>query len=293
MAPAIAIFLLSLVLFDLMALVIKHLSSSYGPAELSAYRNIVGLVPALVALLTSRAWHRGGRRVRIRQWKLALMRGVFVTIAQFLFYLSLGILAFATANTITYSNALFMTSLAVPLLGEKVGYMRWCAVIIGFVGVVLVVGPTTDDVGWLALAPLGSAFFYALSGVSARMMDDDVPSPLLSFYSAAAAMFGSVVVALAMGGFSPIGAASDLLWILAMGGFGGCAVITLVISYRMTEQSNLAPFSYFGIPTAFFFGWLFFDETPWRDLFPGAILIVLGGLLVIWRERRLRARAQT
>jgi drug/metabolite transporter (DMT)-like permease len=62
-------------------------------------------------------------------------------------------------------------------------------------------------------------------------------------------------------------------------------VLLLVISYRMTEQSNLAAFSYFGIPMAFFFGWLFFGEAPIEDLFPGAILIVVGGVLVIWRER--------
>ena len=55
----------------------------------------------------------------------------------------------------------------------------------------------------------------------------------------------------------------------------------------MTEQSNLAPFSYFGIPLAAFFGWLFFDEAPLGDLFPGALLIVAGGLLIIWRERQL------
>ena len=53
----------------------------------------------------------------------------------------------------------------------------------------------------------------------------------------------------------------------------------------MTEQSNLAPFSYFGIPLAFIFGWLFFDEAPWATLFPGAILIAAGGLLIVWRER--------
>jgi drug/metabolite transporter (DMT)-like permease len=59
----------------------------------------------------------------------------------------------------------------------------------------------------------------------------------------------------------------------------------------MTEQSNLAPFSYFGIPLAFVLGWLFFDEMPWDDLFPGALLIAAGGLLIVWRERRLRKAA--
>jgi drug/metabolite transporter (DMT)-like permease len=75
-----------------------------------------------------------------------------------------------------------------------------------------------------------------------------------------------------------------------MGGFGGTAVLCLVASYRMTEQSNLAPFSYFGIPIAFVAGWLVFDETPWADLFPGAFFIAGGGLMIVWRER-IRSRA--
>ena len=96
------------------------------------------------------------------------------------------------------------------------------------------------------------------------------------------------VLAMALGGFSTLGGWQDFLWIVAIGCFGGMAVLCLVVSFRMTEQSNLAPFTYFGIPTAFFFGWIFFDEAPWQDLFPGAILIIAGGLLVIWRQRRLR-----
>jgi drug/metabolite transporter (DMT)-like permease len=73
-----------------------------------------------------------------------------------------------------------------------------------------------------------------------------------------------------------------------MGCFGGTAVLFLVVSYRMTEQSNLAPFSYFGIPLAFVMGWLFFNEAPWSTLFPGAILIAAGGLLIVFRERSRR-----
>ena len=68
-------------------------------------------------------------------------------------------------------------------------------------------------------------------------------------------------------------------------GLDGKAMLLLVISYRMTEQSNLAPFSYFGIPLSFILGWLFFNEAPWSSLFPGGILIAAGGLLIVWRER--------
>jgi drug/metabolite transporter (DMT)-like permease len=119
------------------------------------------------------------------------------------------------------------------------------------------------------------------------MIDDDVPSALVNLLSALFAVLGSVGLAIGMGGFSTLQSLADLGWIVAMGGFGGTAVLFLVVSYRMTEQSNLAPFSYFGIPLAFVLGWLFFDEAPVGDLFPGALLIVLGGLMVIWRERRL------
>lgn len=285
---AIFLSLVAITLFDGMGLIIKLLLPRYGAAELSAYRNLFGLIPSFAFLWFSASWRNSGRKMRIRQWKLAGSRGFLITLAQFLFYYSLGRLAFATAGTITYSNALFMTALAIPILGEKVGAVRWMAVLLGFVGVVMVVGPGRDSFTPDALAPLGAAFFYALAGVLARKVDDDVPSPLVNLYSSGVAMVGSFALAVATGGFSSITSVQDIAWIVAMGGFGGMAVLALVVSYRMTEQSNLAPFSYFGIPLAFLLGWLFFDEAPFDDLFPGAILIVAGGLLVIWRERRLR-----
>jgi len=287
---AIALSLLSLLLFDMMGLIIKHLSPVYTAAELSAYRNLIGLIPSIIALWSARGWHESGRKMRMRQWPLAISRGLVITLAQFLFYYSLGRMAFATASTITYANALFMTALAVPILGEKVGATRWFAVLLGFGGVLLVMKPGSDSFSYDALAPLGAAFLYALAGVTARRMDSDVPSPLINLYSSTTTLVGAIGLTVWMGGFSDLRATTDLLWIVGMGIFGGTAVLCMVVSFRMTEQSNLAPFSYFGIPLAFVMGWLFFDEAPFGDLFPGAILVAAGGLLVVWRERRLRSR---
>ena len=285
---AIILSLIALTLFDCMGLVIKLLSDRYSAQELSAWRNLFGLIPSLIAVWFSRSWHDAGRPVVVRQWKLALARGFIVTFAQLMFYMALGLMAFATAATITYANALFMTALAVPILVEKVGRIRWVAVLVGFVGVILVMQPGSDAFSFNALLPLGAAFLYALVGVTARLFDNDVPSPVLSLYSAVTALIASFILALFWGGFTPLASWTDLGWIAAMGGFGGTAVLFLVVSYRMTEQSNLAPFNYFGIPLAFILGWLFFGETPWDALFPGAILIIAGGLLIIWRERKLR-----
>ena len=123
---AIILSLVALTLFDAMGLIIKHLSEVYSAAELSAWRNLFGLIPSIIALWTSKVWHKTGRRLKIRQWKLALLRGAVVTFAQLSFYMALGLMAFATASTITYASALFTTALAIPILGERVGWVRWC-----------------------------------------------------------------------------------------------------------------------------------------------------------------------
>lgn len=284
----ILISIVALVLFDFMALIIKALSVRYAAAELSAYRNLFGLVPSALALWMTATWRRGDRSLRMRQWRLAVGRGMAVTLAQLLFYLSLGLMAFATATTISYTTALFTTALAVPLLGERVGVIRWAAVAIGFVGVLLIMRPGTDAFAWHMLLPFGASALYAFTGVSARMVDEGVPTPLFNLYSSAVAAVGSVVLAFALGGFSPLASWYDAGMIFLMGLFGGSAVLCLVVSFRMTEPSNLAPFSYFGIPIAFVFGWLFFGEAPIDTLMPGALLIVFGGLMIVFRERRLR-----
>jgi drug/metabolite transporter (DMT)-like permease len=222
-----------------------------------------------------------------------MMRGIILTGAQLSFYMSLGLLSFATAATITYANAIFLVALAVPILGEKVGIYRWVAVFIGFVGVIMVVGPGRDTFSTNALLPIFAAFCYALVGVTARKIDEDVPTALINLYSAGVAAIGALCLVPVFGGFSPLHASSDIFWIVAMGVFGGSAVLLLTSAYRMADQSDLAPFSYFGIPIAFFMGWVFFGEAPWNELFPGALLIIAGGLMIIWRERRLRAGQTT
>ena len=282
---AIILSLIALTLFDGMGLIIKHLSNNYSATELTAWRNIFGLIPTLIALWSSRKWRTNGKVLKIRQWKLALLRGAIVTLAQVSFYISLGLMAFATASTISYATALFTTALAIPVLGERVGWVRWSAVLVGFLGVIMVIQPGAEGFSSYTLFPLAAAVFYALVGVTARLFDDDVPSAVVNLYSSFSSVVGAVLITYFWGGFNSITSTTDMVWIILMGGLGGTAVLLLVISYRMTEQSNLAPFSYFGIPLSFVLGWLFFNEAPWNTLFPGGILIAAAGLLIVWRER--------
>ena len=149
----------------------------------------------------------------------------------------------------------------------------------------MVIQPGAEGFSSYALFPLAAAVFYALVGVTARLFDDDVPSAVVNLYSSFSSIVGAVLITYFWSGFNTITSATDMVWIILMGGLGGTAVLLLVTSYRMTEQSNLAPFSYFGIPLSFILGWLFFNEAPWSTLFPGGILISAGGLLIVWRER--------
>ena len=288
---AIFICLVATIFFDLMGIVIKFLSPRYSAYELSFYRNLFGLIPCLIALHIPKKMFVSNKPVIIRQWKLACLRGVIVVFAQLMFYASLGEVPFAIATTISYSTALFTTALAVFLLNEKVGWIRWGCVVFGFAGVLMIVKPTSASFNWYTVFPVAAALFYALSGVTARMIDDEVSTPLLNLYSTVFSLISSVILAFFVGGFSPIKSNGDFLWITLMGIFGGIAVLCLILAYRMTEQSNLAPFTYFGIPLAFILGWLLFDEAPFKDLFPGAILIIMGGLAILWRDRWIRSQA--
>lgn len=285
LAP-IAIVLVGILLLDVMGVLIRILSATYPVEQLAAFRNLFGMVPSILLLMTNRDWHARGRPLRIRQWRLALLRGVFVAFAQFCYYTGLTLLAFATVSTLAFAAPLVVTALSRPVLGESVGPWRWAAVVIGFAGVVLVMGPGTDAFTLAALLPLGAAIGYGTASVAVRLIDHEVPSPLVNLYANLAAMVGAIVLTISVTQPVPLTDWQDLALIFAMGCSGGSGVLCLTIAYRMATPSLLAPFEYTGILFAFVLGWVVFAEAPVDRLFPGVLLIVGAGLLIIWREQR-------
>lgn len=225
---------------------------------------------------------------KLVQWKLALFRGFVVAIAQLLFYTALGQLELATVYALGQTNALFVVLLAIIMYREQVGIWRWGAVVIGFIGALWIVRPGSDVFSWIALFPIGAAFCYAFSVVSLRSFDRSISNSILYLYSAFAAAIGAIFFALFTNSFSPILSLFDAGLILSMSICGGFGVIFLMIAYRQADATVLAPFSYFGILTAFFFGWLLFGELPIDKLLPGVILIIGSGLLILWREQRAK-----
>jgi len=287
-ARAVAYVLLAILLFDFQGVIIKFLGDRYPVQQLAGFRNVFGLIPSIIVLLLSSEWHARGRLLKIRQWRLGLLRGLFIAMAQYCFYLSITKMELATATTLAYISPVLITLLSIPILKHQVGLWRWLAVIVGFAGVVMIMGPGTTIFTPYSLLPVGAAFGYSLSTVCVRLFDDHNPTALLNMYASAGALFGALAIVFATTGYSEVESLQDWSLLLGMGLVGGCAVLALISAYRLARPSSLSPYEYFGIPFAFILGWLFFDEAPFAKLFPGVLLIVAGGLLIAWREHHNR-----
>ena len=283
---AILVCLLAYLCFDLMSVHVRILSVRYSPQELSVYRNILGVLPSILLLIYTRELSFDIKDYKIKKWKLAFGRGLLVALAQLLFYTALADLELATVSALGQTNAIFIVLIAVIFYGEKVGAWRWSAVIIGFGGAVWIMQPGSNMFTWTAALPIGAAFCYAASMVTLRSFDVSISSAIIYLYSSIAAALGAILLATGTTDFSPIQSMSDALLILSMSLCGGFGVVFLMYAFRQAPASVLAPFSYFGILTAFGLGWIVFDELPLDKLFPGVILIILSGLTILWREER-------
>lgn len=283
---AILVCLLAYFCFDLMSVHVRILSASYSPQELSVYRNVLGVLPSILLLMYTRELSFDIKDYKIKKWKLAFGRGLLVALAQLLFYTALADLELATVSALGQTNAIFIVLIAVIFYREKVGAWRWSAVIIGFGGAVWIMQPGSNMFTWTAALPIGAAFCYAASMVTLRSFDVSISSAIIYLYSSVAAALGAILLATGTTDFSPIQSMSDALLILSMSLCGGFGVVFLMYAFRQAPASVLAPFSYFGILTAFGLGWIVFDELPLDKLFPGVILIILSGLTILWREER-------
>ena len=211
---AIMICLLGYFCFDLMAVHVRFLSARYSPQELSVYRNILGIIPAILFLAYERELTFKFSFYRIKKWRLAVGRGLLVAVAQFFFYSALASLELATVSALSQTAATFIVLLAIVLYGEKIGLWRWSAIAVGLLGAVIIVRPGSDLFSWSAILPICAAFCYAAATVTMRSFDKSVSNAVLFLYSAVAAACGALILAAGTIEFAPINSNLDILIIL-------------------------------------------------------------------------------
>lgn len=289
----IALMLTGLVLLECMGAVAKLLGQRYPIPQISFARNFFGLMPMIAILL----WEGGGRislaALRLRQWRLGVGRGLMVVFAQLALYSAYQHLELASVSVIAYAGPLFVTLMAIFWLGERVGPWRWVAVIGGFIGIVMVIGPGTDLFTWYGLLPVAAAFLYANTLVLTRLFDSQESHAAINLYGLAGAITGSAGLLIATASFEWPAATglqrmTDFGLALLLGMFGSIGVYLLTLAFRRVAASILAPFEYFGLIASFSIGWIVFREWPVERVFPGIILIVGAGLVIVYRERRAR-----
>ena len=278
--------LLAYFFFDVMSVHVRILSINYSPQELSVYRNVIGVLPAIFYLWYSKELSLKISDYKLEQWKLAISRGLVIAVAQLCLYTAIAKLELATVSALGQVSALFTVLLAIFIYKEQVGFWRWTAVIFGFVGALMIIRPGSDIFSWYSILPICAAFCYASSIITLRSFKSSISSAILFLYSAISAAFGAMVLAFGSISFTPIKSLIDAILITSMAVCGGFGVVFLMYAFRNAPSALLAPFSYFGILTSFLIGWIVFDEFPVDTLFPGVLLILISGFVIIWRENQ-------
>jgi drug/metabolite transporter (DMT)-like permease len=284
---AVAIILFGIVAFDMMAVTVRMLGGEYPILQISVLRNIFGIIPALLLLIIGPGLSSLRRILNKHYLKIIMIRSIAILVAQFSYYTALTKIEFATAATLGFTSPFFVTLLSIPLLGHQIGFVRFAAIIIGFLGVTVIFQPFNDSFTFWMLLPVLAGFGYGLSSVLVRLIPDEVPSAAIQISQQLLTCILGFCFLISFDDIKPIGSINDLYLFTLMGFCGGVGVLCLVISYRLADPSSVSVFEYFGIPVSFILGWLFFTEAPFSTLFPGVLLIISAGLLIIFRERRV------
>ena len=216
------------------------------------------------------------------QPKLQIFRGLTLFCANILFFYSISIISMAKALTLAFVAPLITTALSPFFLGEKVGFKRWSAVLVGFLGSLIVIRPGIIEFNLASLAALGTGLFYGIYLIITRKLHNS-DSPLLTL------LLTGVVGATLSSFLVPI------VWIdpnfnqwsllALMGVFACLGHLFLILSLKYADASKLAPFSYFEIVTNVMLGYYFFGDFPNFWTWVGLTIIVSSGIYIFFREK--------
>jgi drug/metabolite transporter (DMT)-like permease len=295
---AIGFKLVSALLFAAMAALVRQLGDVAPVGQMVFFRSTFAMVPVLAIYAL-----RGelASTVYTRRPFGQLGRGALSVCGMFTNFNALTRLPLADATAIQFVSPLFTVALAALILKERVRVFRWSAVIVGFIGVLVMLVPNFDPARYAAgiggVAAVGSIFAVVSSLCNAgtviqtrRLTQSETTSSIVFYFSLICALAGAVTLPFAWHSPTP----SELVSLIALGVLGGLAHIFLTESYRHATASVIAPFDYSSMLWALLLGYWVFGELPGVLVYVGAAIVAAAGLAVIWRERALgiaRARA--
>ncbi len=215
------------------------------------------------------------------QPKLQLIRGLLLFCANILFFYSISIISLAKALTLAFISPLIVTALSPILLGEKVGFRRWAAVITGFIGSLIVIRPGFLEINLASIAALGTGVLYGFYLIVTRKLhNSDSPLLTLLLTGVVGVIIGSIIMPTVW--VQPT--ITEWYMMFAIGFFASIGHLFLILSLKYADASKLAPFAYFEILTNIIIGYFFFNHFPDYWHFLGLFIIISSGIYIFRRE---------
>jgi drug/metabolite transporter (DMT)-like permease len=273
---------LSMAVFSGMDGISKLLTAEFNPFQIAWTRFFF-----ILLLLAPFLLRDGGRKLRSTRPLLQVARGFCMLASALLFITGLSLLPIADATSIGFVSPLFVTALSIPILGEQVGIRRWSAVLVGFLGVLLIVQPGSSAFNAAALLPVGSSACWALGLIFTRIMQSS--DAVLTTLAWSTALGFLVLTPVALPLWEAPSAAG---WAMLFGAAVLSAIgqLFLISAFRFAPASLIAPFSYSQIVWATLIGFFVFGTLPAPHTWAGAAVIVASGLYILHRERVVRSR---
>lgn len=300
---AVAILASGKLLFAIQDVIIKDMSAAFPVHQILTIRGLAA-IPLLLLLIHL----QGGLGMLLRYHPiLHLVRGALMLIAFMCFYVALAGTSLTTATALFFTAPFFITLLSIPLLGEHVGVRRFAGIVVGFIGVLIVLRPTTDSFSYYDLLPILAAFFYSCCQLMVRVAKMTEPPALMSLYAS--------VVFCVLGGISgwllssveplPEAAASTQFLLRAWSMPSGTDLFVLILTgvtsalgfmcsssaYQREQASRISPFEYVMIIWVTLLSYLVWSELPDLMTLLGIGLIASSGIYVIRREGKVEKQA--
>ncbi len=304
-AAGIGFILLAMAAISVNDMLIKFLSGDYPLHQMVFIRSSIGICFSLMLVQLE-----GGFSIlRTKTPGLHALRGLLIVVANLTYFTALAAVPLADATALFFVAPLFITLLSIPLLGEQVGRMRIGAVVVGFLGVLVMLQPwqSADERSapvLILLLPIVAALTYALNQILTRRLGASTKASALAVHIQGMFIIVSLGFYLVAGdGRFAEGTDNPSLqfllraWVwpdtwqdqaLFLGLGLNSAIIGYGISaaYRLADAATVAPFEYVGLPLAVFWGWMIWGDLPGPSVAIGIVFIVGAGLFVFLRERQ-------
>jgi len=278
-ALGIALMILGIFLYSANDTLGKWLTATYSVGMIMLVRSM-----AAMAVLGPFIRKEGGLaklRQAPRPW-LQLLR-VIVTVGEIgFFYWAVSLLPLADVMTYYLAGPIYVVALSALLLKEKVDGPRWLAVLAGFIGVIIVLQPSSESLSWGALIAIAGSLFFAALMIVTRQLRGTPDTTLLTFSTIATLAVGALLAPFTWTTPTPFGlAALALIGIVAL-----TAQLCVTRSLRLAPASVVVPYQYTMLIWAIVFGYFFFGDTPKPSMLIGALIIIAAGFYIFLREQR-------